>query len=251
MRDRDPPEQVELAGTVDAGGVLELARHAPEPRPRGADEERRRDEDLRQHDGEGRERDRDPEHRSQRLTEQPPTPEHEEQPEAGHRGRQHDRQVHDGLQQSGAPERASGEDHGQRQAEADGDDQADRGREETQLERVEDGRGRDRVGQRTRRDRPDDEDDDRQAEEQGEHGRDDPERQLPRGDAPGTLAHARPVRWFRRERVAAHAGSLRQEDGGGRNPKPDRIAWPSGPANQVRNFEAASWLGDALTVTPA
>ena len=58
--------------------------------------------------------------------------------------------------------------------------------------------------------------------------------------------HARPVRGVRRERVAARAGPLRHEDGGGRNPKLDRIAWPSGPANQVMNFEAASWFGGRL-----
>ncbi len=186
MRDRDPPEQVELARAVDAGGVLELARHAAEARPRGADEERRRDEDLGEDDGEGRERDRDPEHRPQRLAEQPASPEHEEQAEAGDRGRQHDRQVDDGLEQAGAPEPPARQHDRQRQPEADRDDEADRGRDQAELEGVEDGRARERVRQRALGDRPDDEDGDREAEEQGEQAGDDPERQLPRGDAPGS-----------------------------------------------------------------
>ncbi len=38
---------------------------------------------------------------------------------------------------------------------------------------------------------------------------------------------------------------------GGRNPKLARIAWPSGPANQVRNACAAAVFAEALTTTPA
>ena len=66
-RQRDPPEQVELAGAVDAGRVLELAGHAGQAGARRPDEERRRDEHLGQHDRERRERDRDAEHVPQRL----------------------------------------------------------------------------------------------------------------------------------------------------------------------------------------
>ena len=38
---------------------------------------------------------------------------------------------------------------------------------------------------------------------------------------------------------------------GGRKPKPLRIAWPSGPANQSRKALAAAAFFDALTTTPA
>ena len=46
------------------------------------------------------------------------------------------------------------------------------------------------------------------------------------------------------------AASL-DHDGGGRNPKSARIAWPSGPANHARKAWAAVGFGDALTTTPA
>src|SRR4029077_17594883 len=70
---------------------------------------------------------------------------------------------------------------------------------------------------------PDDEDGDRRPEAQAEQDRD------PRQRA--------------RLRAADHDG--------GRNPNVARIAWPSGPASQVRNAPAAAAFVEAFTTTPA
>ena len=51
--------------------------------------------------------------------------------------------------------------------------------------------------------------------------------------------------------IRINGSELVQDDGGGRNPNEARIAWPSGPANQVRKAWAAAAFLDALTTTPA
>ena len=64
--------------------------------------------------------------------EQPAPAEHEQQREPGDRRRQHDRQVDDRLEPALAAEPSPGEDERERQPEGDGDDEADRGRDEAQ-----------------------------------------------------------------------------------------------------------------------
>ncbi len=115
----------------------------------------------------------------ERLRQQAAPAEDEQQGEAGDRRRQDDRQVDDGLQPALAAELPSGQDEGQRQAEDDGDREADGRRHEAQPERVEDDRRGDRRGQRAIEDRPHDERDDREAEEQREQRGQGGERALP------------------------------------------------------------------------
>ena len=50
--------------------------------------------------------------------------------------------------------------------------------------------------------------------------------------------------------VCAGGRDRSRDQGGGRKPNEDRIAWPSGPANQVRKACAAAAFLDALTTTP-
>ena len=214
------------------------SRSVPDdPGSSGADEERRRHERLREHDGERGERDRDPERAS---------------------GSPRGRDARTRAAGRGRRPRAAARSAGRRRPRAARAPE----RPPSQHDRRAAGRTRrvitrltavvDQAERRGRRgrpgvvravasdpvdDRPDDEDDDREAEEQGEQARDEPQRHLPRGDALRPPGPVRPVRWVRRERVAARAGPGCHDAGGGRNPKLDRIAWPSGPANQLRNFE--------------
>ena len=131
--------------------------------PRGADEERRRHERLRQHDCQRGEGDRDPQ-RLEGLAEEPIAAEQQEQSQAGDGGRQHDREVDHGFEEGGAAKATPREDERQREPDHDAQDEADRRREQAQGERVHDDREPGDLDERTGRDRTRHEHDDRQAE---------------------------------------------------------------------------------------
>ncbi len=153
-----------------------------------------------------------PEH-GQRLAQQPAPPEHEQQGQPGHRWRQDDGQVDDGLDQPLPGEPPPDEHDRQGQADGHGHDQADRGRGQAQAEGAQDGVGAEGDAQRAVQHGPADEDRDGQPQERGQQ------------DGQGQQ------RGRTRAAVLARATG---HDGGGRNPNPARTAWPSAPTSQSR-----------------
>ena len=249
-RHRDRPEQLALGGAVDPRGVLQVAVDAGEPGPGRADEERRRDERLGQDHGQRRERQLDPE-RVERLAEEAAPPEASSSASPATDGGSTIGRSTIASSRPRAAEPAAGEDEGQRQAERDREHQADRGRGQAEGERVEDDRRAERRASEPSRTA--------RADERRATGR-------PRNSATApaqATASARPKRrpptpapgaTRPSTRLAAIAaglvGSPSSRRAAGTRSAP-RIAWPSGPASQVRNAAAAAAFADALTTTPA
>ena len=169
--------------------------------------------------------------RSERLAEQAAAAEHQEQAQAGHGGRQDDRQVDDRLDEPRSAERPPCHQPGERQTERHREHEADRGRDEAQDQGVEHDRGRERVGQRAVQDGASDQDGDRQPEEQQREAGDEPD------GPPPEHGHVRPVVGSHRTPPACDprrcAGVGAGCHGGGRKPNEDRTACPSGPGQPV------------------
>ena len=158
--------------------------------------------------------------------------EDQQQREAGHRGRQHDRQVDDGLEPALAAELPARQHDRERQSEVDGHDQAHGGRDQAQRERVE----HDRRGDRDRRVEPS-----RRARTTSVTTGS--ARKIAKSAATATSELAyRPagVRHHANARPSPcppNASRLLDHDGG-RNPKRFRIAWPVGPGEPVEERHA-------------
>ena len=222
-RHGDRPEQLPLGRAVDPGRVLEIAIDAGDAGPRGADEERRRDERHGEDHRDRRERDRDA--RGARTAR---TAARVGRRRAAGRG-----PATDGGSTIGRSTTASmtplPRNRRRASTNASGSPSAtvmtrlDGRRHEAQPEGVEDrGRG-EGDPQRAVEDGPHDEGEDGQAEEQGEQAGEDGERPLRPSARPGR----RPPGDRRCAPGCSPGGSVDHD--GGRNPKPLRIAWPSRP----------------------
>ena len=215
-----------------------LPVHLGEPRPGRADEERRGHEGLGDDHAEGRERQGDPDG-AQRAAGQAVPPERGEQGDAGHRRRQHHRQVDERLEHALAGELAGGEDVRHRQAERHDDGGRGDAGEQAQPKRLQDERVLEPRHETARR-YAEHEAHQRQAEEG--------DQQPAEERAAGAPQHAR-ERAPRRERCGVAQGWVAAGSAAAAGSRPCcwRTRWPASLRTSSTNARARSGLLAALS----
>ena len=217
---RDPAEDAAFSGAVDSGRVLELALDSSNAGSGGANEVRRSNKNLGQHDSRRRERQSQAQ-RGESVAEHAAPPEDKQQREAGDGRWQHDRQIDDRLNQGPAGHPASRESKREGQSKDQDEHDRDGGRDGAQPQRVDDCRRAERLQHRATGEAAQNEDQDRQPKYQ--------------------------QRWY----AGDHQSPLRFACyGAAPNPCAARTACASAPRIHVRKSAAVLALVDALTATP-